>query len=452
VVLSFQTVDDDARELARSPVIERQLLAEGTSPAEPAPSLHAREQPPFARPAFEHAVVAGLLDARASFERALSAAARERGDPPARADARARTRIAILEEIEPGRRSAAPGPYFGWVGPPRELGDPRRALYYVTRLESLARCPWQTFLARVLRLEAPPDALEVLPRLHAGAIGNAVHRALERIVGNGLVDASRSLSETLRRPAVKIDWPSPETLETILLEACERAARDGGIALPGFERALAELARPYLARARALLFADGSGLLALGVEVEGELDAHGKEPVRFKADLVEERGGTRFVWDYKTGTVDPFAPAPASKLRERLIEGAASGAFLQAAAYTAAARHEQARGGYAFLGGSFAQEPALVACDPEDTELDASLSETLELLRGAVEAGTFPPRLELTSGSEPSRCGWCELGAACLRGDSGPRRRLRSWVDREPEGMDEKERVYRALYRGGVQR
>ena len=47
----------------------------------------------------------------------------------------------------------------------------------------------------------------------------------------------------------------------------------------------------------------------------------------------------------------------------------------------------------------------------------------------AWRVGAFGPRLEGASGSEPRQCEWCAVSAACLRGDSGARRRLMRWLE-----------------------
>ena len=47
----------------------------------------------------------------------------------------------------------------------------------------------------------------------------------------------------------------------------------------------------------------------------------------------------------------------------------------------------------------------------------------------AWEEGSFFPRLVKPDGrEEPSRCSYCAVAEACLRGDSGARKRLSEWT------------------------
>ena len=96
--------------------------------------------------------------------------------------ASAPARLAVLNEIDPrDARRHGLGPYFGFVGRVA-AGDSREGPLYVTRLESLARCPWQTFLTRVLRIAPVPDAAGDLPAADdTRLLGNVVHRLLERV-------------------------------------------------------------------------------------------------------------------------------------------------------------------------------------------------------------------------------------------------------------------------------
>jgi hypothetical protein len=57
------------------------------------------------------------------------------------------------------------------------------------------------------------------------------------------------------------------------------------------------------------------------------------------------------------------------------------------------------------------------------------------------------PRLVLADeDTEPRACEWCEVAAACLRGESSQRARLRRWAD-APERADATDAGERALFR-----
>ncbi|HLE85382.1 MAG TPA: PD-(D/E)XK nuclease family protein [Thermoanaerobaculia bacterium] len=92
---------------------------------------------------------------------------------------------------------ASLGPYFGFLGPPAS-GDPRLGPLFVTALEGLSACPWQTFLRRLLRLEPTPDPLEALPSLDPLLVGSLVHAVLEEVVRQALPEGGpETLAEIL---------------------------------------------------------------------------------------------------------------------------------------------------------------------------------------------------------------------------------------------------------------
>ena len=68
----------------------------------------------------------------------------------------------------------------------------------------------------------------------------------------------------------------------------------------------------------------------------------------------------------------------------------------------------------------------------------------------AWDRGALLPRLLEPSGDkEPRACEWCEVSAACVRGESAHRRRLREWATRASSGVDSlapAERALLALY------
>ena len=67
----------------------------------------------------------------------------------------------------------------------------------------------------------------------------------------------------------------------------------------------------------------------------------------------------------------------------------------------------------------------------------------------AFDRGSFFPRLiDPATGNEPRRCQVCEVKEACIRGDSGARRRLEHWVADAKPGSDD-ERALLNLWRLG---
>jgi RecB family exonuclease len=369
---------------------------------------------------------------------------------------------------------AALGPYFGFLGPPAP-GDPRLGPLFVTALEDLSACPWQTFLRRLLRLEPTPDPLEALPSLDPLLVGSLVHAVLEEVVRQALPEggpetlaeilggaggglggllgppldggaADRTAPAESAEPAEKgepaaVPWPEPNELEAIFHRQARRLLAEEGITLPGLARALVAAARPYVEAARDADWAEGP-VPALAAEVEGSLevtDAAGRpRTLRFRADRVDavpgRRNATFRLTDYKTGKPISTARKEATR-REHFLRQVAAGRRLQAVAYALAAGarlpwQPDAVGRYLFL------RPGV---EPEHRELAAWSSAVpfAEAFEAAVrtglaawDGGAFFPRLvEPDKDEEPALCRFCEVREACLRGDSGARRRLAAWAE-----------------------
>jgi RecB family exonuclease len=423
--------DDDGRARSPSPFVERLRGAGAELPCEQAPSLQA---PPersrgWPRTAAEAAVTEALHGSRARFSELLPLAVRERAafegaaGPAAPPDALARARLAVREEFadRPGR--AELGPYFGFVGPVRSAADPRRREIYVTLVESLARCPWQVFLSRLLGLEPPPDALAGLPELGPLLIGSLVHRVLQEIVAREIPQAPCA-DEAARA----VPWPAEPELEALLRSCAAALLREEGLGPPGLAQLLVESARPLVAAARGLEWpAPGSGIRCLGAEVEDRVEVPGPDSRRwsvgFRADRVDLTADGRRWIDYKTGR------APRGTLLERVAQGAS----LQAAAYAFGGGGE---GRFLFLARG-AERGAVVGVDAEDRELRAAFDAAISAALAAFEAGSFLPRLAKADGSgPPDPCDWCEVREACLQGDAGARARLVEWAKQGRAGAD----------------
>ncbi|UCE86679.1 MAG: PD-(D/E)XK nuclease family protein [Deltaproteobacteria bacterium] len=440
VTLSWQFVDEEGKERARSPLLERLCSALKLEPKRLA-SLTARANAvPGAplRPASEHALLAGLHGSRDRFARLLPIALREAcvdlatsGSSP-ETDALAAARMAVLCELDPDRRTADGrdrarrlGPYYGFVGCAVESADPRHKDIYVTAVEQMAACPWQVFVQRLLRVAATPDALEALPTVDRLGVGLVVHRTLERVARAGLErDAEpRSLDEAVALEPQRIAWPADDELERILEGAAEAVRRESGIGLAGFTRVLVERARPCVMAARA----GGGELFVLGAEVDGSVEAVAGRRIHFKADLVERIGGALRLTDYKTGKT--FAGQKRRETRERaLASRVAAGERLQAVAYALGAGEPDACGRYLFLAPALDPAVASLEVTASNEPVARDFQRAVRTVLSGWDAGSFFPRLvKPEADAEPSRCGWCEVSQACLRGDSGARRRLHEW-------------------------
>lgn len=496
VTLSWPLADREGRPLAASPLVER-LAARlgfavggtggiGGTGAKGPPRAPALTAPPVAagpsttapalRPAREHAVLAALHGPRDRFGAILTAATREaRAEAEANGaslaidpDLLAAARLAALAELDPDRRTAAGraaagrlGPYFGFVGAAVRADDPRRGRdLYVTLFERLATCPWQVFLERVLGLEPTPDPLQALPGVSPLLVGNLVHRVLEEIARRALPDpAPASLDEARGAAPAPVPWPDPETLTAITAAAATRLVDDEGVALPGLARALAERALPFLDEARRADWdaGDAGDVAALAVEVEGAIevpDAAGGAalPLRFKADRVDVADGRLRLTDYKTGKGISEGKKPETR-HGHLLADVQSGRRLQAVAYAlagaAGAKATGAVGRYLFL------KPEIpfreFAVDDGEGAFGAAFATAVAAGLGAWRTGAFVPRVVDPRGrKEPPACSYCAVAEACLRGDSGARRRLAEWTaggEAEAPGASAAEAALLAVWR-----
>jgi len=450
VTLSFQAVSDDGKERPASPLLEPLLRGRSDRELPLAPGLYEARDPAALRPAHEHAVQAALEGDRERLADVLAVAfaARPLGHDPQR---RARGRVAALAELDSiGRGPRDLGPYFGFVGALGDAGDPRRAPLYVTRLEGLARCGWQVFLERVLRVEPVPDALEALPGVDSLLLGQVLHGVLEAIVERAGASARVPLAEALIRGPREVAWPPEEELAELVQAESERAARERGIALAGFSRVLGRRVLPYLDRVRQLEWPRGVREV-LGAELEGEVRVRGADGAErtllFRADRADGGVGALELTDYKAGK--PFSEAvEAGRRSEALRTRIAAGSLLQAAAY-ARAGGSGASGRYLYARPDLEVERAVCAIEAGDEEARARFEAAVLALSEAWERGSLTPRLLKPDLSDsPDACRWCTVSAACVQGDSGARHRLARWVESHaPEAGAPESAAERALLR-----
>ncbi len=453
VTLSWQACDDDGRARPASPLVERLRLGAGLGEPRVAPPAIAVEPGGDLRPAHEHAVLAGVHAPRAAFAEAFALACGEAGDETLSAG-----RLAVLDELDPERGTAAGrararelGPYFGFVGPALAAADPRRRGLAVTTAEQAAACPWQAFLRRLLHLEPSPDALAAPPGVEGAVVGTAVHRVLEGIVRAAIPAAPETLAEALAAPGAAVAWPDDGALQALVGEVCARLARESGLALPGLDRVLARQAAPLLESARRLAWPEAGPASVAGAEVSGALAFEGPEGERslaFRVDRVDVADGRAVLTDFKTGA--PIAEGKQEATRRRhLLQAVRRGSALQVAAY-ALAGGGGAEGRYLFLRPQLDPEVAAAVVRADDGEVAAAFAAAAGAVASAWERGAFFPRLEEPNGGdEPRRCASCEVRDACLRGDSGSRRRLASWAaaNADADGLSDTEAALLAVWR-----
>jgi RecB family exonuclease len=258
--------------------------------------------------------------------------------------------------------------------------------------------------------------LQALPGLDARLLGNLIHAVLDTLA---------------KRPGRSSDWPTDEEIEPILRDEAAKMVALEGIALSGLGRALAERARPYLAAAREpwrneLIKTEVTG----GVEVVDPATG-GLRNLTFRADRADRLpDGASLFTDWKTGRPLSLKKRPETR-RADLIAKIGSGALLQAVAYRRSAG-PGARGRYYYLKPEVEVREFAVE---QDSEIDAAFDRAVSAGLAAHAAGAFFPRVVDPAGQkEPRRCEYCEVAEACLRGDSGARRRLYEWSARGEAG------------------
>ena len=436
--LSWQFVTEEGRESARSAFVGRLLLAQPALAVESIVALEADAVAP--RRAHEHAVRAALVLPRASLAALRAEALGEvrraiRARNACDVAAIAQAQLAVLEELDPdlrtreGRaRASRPGPFLGFTGA-RVSED----TLFVTRIEALARCAWQAFLRRELRLEPARDALAALPHLDPRLRGQTAHAALERIAQEGGAAVHTGLDVALAAGAVAVAWPDDARCAAIVYEEATRAAADAGIRNTGFVRVLARWTEAALSVARDTDWRAGT-VAVVGAELpwHAEIEDARGHPRRigFRVDRADFDGATLRLTDYKTGRI-PSTAATGDKRAEHFVADVRRGASLQGVAYAIGARALAARaeGRLLFLQAGIDAPLRERVAKADDTALVDAFAASARAVLAAYDLGAHLPRLiEPASGEEPDGCAWCEVRAACLRGESGPRRRLREWA------------------------
>ena len=445
ITLSWQQVDDDNGARTVSPLVERLRWSSASPFAADVPLVRPPHAPgPAAGPGNPEAPPKGLTRApRPLLERAVEVALDGDRDalepilalgladlPEGRETAAARRRI--LDEMDPPARRTGLGPYLGMVGSTLGDDDPRRnETLFVTTLEAMCGCPWQTLLTRLLRIEPLPDPLETLPAISSLLVGNVVHRAAQAVVERRLGRSSEKVPPR-GRLALPVSWPGDEALEEILLEAAAETLRDSGIGLPGFDRVVAMAVRPYLDELGRFDWPDGARVSVLGVEVRDHLELGGGQPPRrlaFRADRVDGPGESPLYTDYKTGRRSISGSEDVEKLRRKVLTEVGAGLRLQVPAYVLAGGGS---GRYLFLHPEV-KGARSIAIDKAERQTLAAFRRAVDVALTAWREGAFPPRVvEADRDHEPRRCDWCEVAQACVRGDSGARRRLRDWAAAVP--------------------
>lgn len=414
VAISWQARDDRGRAGSLSPLLAGLDVT-------PPPALDDRPLPPL-----EAAIATALATRRSGLAPALAAARAVVSNDTERLEAEerlARARLAAVEWLDrpPWSISAGLGPFLGRVGAIRAAADPRREPIWISTLEAAARCGWQAFLTRLLRLEEQPDPLAGLPGLDPLLLGKALHGTLERLARERLGATSPSFAEALTSPGVAPGWPPPARLRRVAEEVARQALSEAGIGGWPLSRALASAVIGVVERVLEAESMDKEKAEALlGVEVAGEAPI-GSEAgsLHFRVDRLERLVGGRVrLVDFKLGA----KPSPKAATRgERLQAGAYLAGLPESAAGVAR---------YLCLAESLAATQRAFDIRSDDLEAAAAYRRATALLAEAWRAGALPPRLldDALRNTNPA-CVSCSVIEACVQHDSSARGQLRALLE-----------------------
>ena len=399
VTISWRTADDESKAETASPLVEHLRLAGKLPDLEDAPDLASPESG-GARPAHERALLAGLAAGHPGFAAVLRPALAEnrRGAGGERVTALAAARLAVLDELDPDRRSAAGRARWAARGLLRLCGSERRRRQpperrpgghharrargvRVANVPAAAPAPRTASRSARRRSRARPNAGRIA-RPHRAAADRRERR------GRAAVRADRRRSPANRGRCR--GRPRPSSRRSSPRRRARRRATPGSFS-PASPMSSPGQLTLLEAAAESDWAAGNAALPVAGVEVERryELSSPAGRRVVFKADRVEQLDDRVRLTDYKSGR--PRLPANDERRRLQLLREVAAGTRLQAAAY-ALSVGERAEGRYLFLGVNPEEKPREGALDNRDQELAPAFAAALATLFAAWERGAFFPR------------------------------------------------------------
>ena len=445
----------DGRRMAPSPFVER-LAAEEGGAIESVPPLWATSRSrPGPRPAYEHAVFGAVVEGKSIGEdRIALALAEARGETQTDAASVPAGRLAsskldVIRAAEPDDGRTLVGPWSGFVGSATRPGE----RLWVTTLEGVATCPWQSFLHRRLGVRPLPDPHLGLPDPDQRLVGAVVHEVLEQIVIEVTKAARLGYDEAIERAPVSVPWPSVSRVDDLLTDAARRVVFDEGLSGFGLARLLVAGAGPVLAVAADIEW-DGAANLegVLAPEITGGVATPSSgRTIAFRADRID-RGPA--ATDYKTGRPLSNGKKPETR-SDHLFKKVSRGRVLQAVAYALAGPAGAGIGRYVYLKpdiGDAPPESRVIEAEASNEELSAAFFDAVEAIETALEAGAAFPRVREADGKKADHCRFCSVAEGCRRDDSDFRRRLVKLLeDGEPKD-DAEINAARRLWWLGVDR
>ncbi len=441
VTLSWLVADADDEPRGPSPLLDRAGIDEADRV--PICDLAVAASQDVAQPPHEHALIAARAGGRAALDSvlafALERARAAHGLDPALAARVAIARAAVVAELDrpPGPPESL-GPFFGFVGA-RRAGDARNAEMYVTTVERLATCPWQTFLRRVLKIAPPIDPLVEAPSIDPAVVGLVAHELLASAAPVKHVDLG-SVGDDSGVPAT---WPSDLKLAIAARASARTALREAGLFAPGLDELVAARALRLVEAARAVDALE-PGLLLVAAETKGQIELDGDRRLHFRADRVERVDNQLRMTDWKSGSVFGGEKSVAANRLKSLLKGLARGTHLQAWAYARATGY----GRYVALSPAIEDDAnRTFPIDEGTTGAQEAFEKAWRALLAAWDGGALFPRLLRGDGHTVNpACATCEVALACVQGDTGARLRLAHHVARDPAGVTGNDALVRAVW------
>lgn len=453
VTLSFYTVDFDGKPKNPSPFIERLRLARVALADESAPPLYPKLQSDTLKFAstLDLAIQFGLSHQRNFLQHTFALALREAQAASQNEqdedgltkekinfDAAAAAHMRILQEFECSRSNqhySEFSPYSGFVEaslPAAQYPGP----LYVTRLEALAKCPWQFFLKNVLKISPTVDLRSSFFDRDAAFGGNFVHRVLAKIAKCG---------EPTESGAYRAAWPIDSALHALWDESLEELLAKEDFVFSSALRVQSKNWWECLEVAKEdLLQATQKSFEIIGVEEEGCVSVKDQleraRELHFRADRIDRstRGDAvqlRFT-DYKIGKLPD---------KKDFTNGLRRGTSLQATAYIhsdlASSRispHANLRadtqaivhavGRYLYLKSNQSGEYSVDSNDEEGKDQFYKIVAMLFLLR---DRSVFFPRIfeSVEEKKSADACKYCSFAVACHRSDIAFQARFEAWLD-----------------------
>ena len=361
----------------------------------------------------------------------------------------ASSRLAVIRAAEPDEGSPPVGPWSGFVGSATTPGN----RLWVTSLEGVATCPWQSFLHRRLGVRPLPDPHLGLPDPDHRLVGAVVHEVLERIVIEVTKAARLGYDEALERTPVSVPWPSTSRVDDVLNEAARRVVFDEGLSGFGLARLLVAGAGPVLAVAADIEW-NGATMLegVLAPEITGGVAIpRSGRTIAFRADRLD-RGPA--ATDYKTGRPLSNGKKPETRF-DHLFKKVSRGRVLQAVAYALAGPSDVGVGRYVYLKpdiGDAPPESRVIEAAAGNEDLSGAFFDSVEAIESALEMGAAFPRVREADGKKADHCRFCSVAEGCRRDDSEFRRRLVQLLEDDEPSDDAAINAARRLWWLGVDR